>query len=136
MSAFDGVAEAPAFIDANGSLHVFDVDLLPFCAARFFFVCAPVGALRGKHAHHVGRQFLAVVAGHVKVVMTDLSGNATAFNLRVGQGLYLPPQVWATQEFVEPNSVLLVLCDLPYDEEDYIRDEREFLALKKDTSHA
>lgn len=125
----DPLVEAPAFTESNGSLFVFDEDQLPFPAARIFFVRAPAGAVRGKHAHRVGQQFLVVVAGRVNVVMTDLSGNRSVTELRVGQGVHLPARVWATQEFVEPESVLLVLCDLPYDEADYIREEGEFRAL-------
>lgn len=127
----DPLVEAPAYEESNGSLYVFDEQQLPFAAARIFFVRAPAGALRGRHAHREGQQFLAVMAGRVSVEMTDLTGTRSVIELGVGQGVHLPSMVWATQKFVEPESILLVLCDLPYDEADYIRDEAEFRAIAK-----
>jgi len=125
----DPRVKAPAFEETNGSLYVFDEQQLPFAAARIFFVRAPAGALRGRHAHREGQQFLAVVAGRITVDMTDLAGTRSVIELSVGQGVHLPAMVWATQNFIEPESILLVLCDLPYDEADYIRDEAEFRAI-------
>jgi len=125
----DQATEARAFAEANGTLYVFDQDQLPFKAARLFFVRAPQGAVRGKHAHKVGHQFLTVVAGRVRVTMIEVSGARTSLELGIGQGVHLPPRVWATQEFIGSDSVLLVLCDLPYEEGDYVRDEDEFLLM-------
>jgi dTDP-4-dehydrorhamnose 3,5-epimerase-like enzyme len=123
------VIRAPEFSESNGSLFVFDSEHLPFAAERIFFVRAPRGALRGEHAHREGKQFLAVLAGKVDVTTVATDGSRHVSSLGVGDGLYLPPRIWSSQFFVDTDSLLLVLCDGPYDEADYIRNEAEFLAL-------
>jgi len=123
--------EAESYTEDNGTLYVFDEENLPFVVSRLFFVCAPKGATRGKHAHRSGRQFLTVVNGRINVSMRTLSGKSFNYQLNTGQGVYMPALTWGVQEFVEQGSVLLVLCDSRYNESDYIRDEREFLKMSR-----
>lgn len=45
------------------------------------------------------------------------------------EGLIIPPMNWATQTYMSERSMLLVVCDLLFDEADYIRDFEEFKRL-------
>ena len=47
-----------------------------------------------------------------------------------GKGVLVPNGVWAEQHYLEDNTMILVLCDKPYDESDYLRNYKEFLKWK------
>ena len=47
------------------------------------------------------------------------------------QAIVIPHGIWAEQYYLEEGTVLIVLCDLPYDENDYIRDYDAYLAFRK-----
>lgn len=116
------VAQAFRHTAPNGSLFAFDADSLPITVQRVFFVVAPTGSRRGGHAHRECQQFLTVVSGSVLVELTTWGAPSNQIELQVGEGLLIPALVWAQQTFLEPNSILVVLCDQPYLESDYIRD--------------
>ncbi len=48
------------------------------------------------------------------------------------QGLLIPPGIWASQTYIDNNSSLLVLCDQPFSEADYIRNYDEYLQYRED----
>ncbi len=118
--------------EQNGTLLVAESGRdVPFAFPRVFAVTADAGAVRGRHAHRACSQFLVAATGKVEVLCDD--GRATrAFALdRPDRGLLLPPGIWATLAFHVPHTVLLVLCDRPFDESDYIRDHGAFLAWRR-----
>jgi dTDP-4-dehydrorhamnose 3,5-epimerase-like enzyme len=99
---------------------------VPFAMARVFMVRAAEGATRGRHAHRQCAQLLVCVNGAIDVECDD--GVRTA-NYRLdtaGRGLLVPPSIWAKEDYVLPQSILMVLCDRPYEPEDYIRDYDEY----------
>ncbi|EMY76157.1 WxcM-like domain protein [Leptospira weilii serovar Ranarum str. ICFT] len=49
----------------------------------------------------------------------------------MSDGLLIPPGIWSTQQYLNINSVLLVLCDRGYEAEDYIRNYDKFLEWVK-----
>jgi hypothetical protein len=58
---------------------------------------------------------------------TKNRGNLTLHYLdNMGDGLLIPPGVWAREEYVTDGAVLMVLCDRKYEADDYIREYREF----------
>ena len=48
-----------------------------------------------------------------------------------GLGIWVPNGIWAEQTYLTDNSVLIVFCDKPFDERDYIRDYQKYLEWKK-----
>jgi len=42
-------------------------------------------------------------------------------------GLLISPGIWSQQEYIEENTILTVLCDRGYAEDDYIREYKGFL---------
>lgn len=113
----------------TGDLSVLDANLLPFDVVRLFFIQAPDGATRGQHAHIEGHQFFIVVSGSIEVRVEDPYRTHHFFGLNSGDCLLVPPLHWASEHFEGDRSVLLVLCDSPYTEEDYIRDYDEFSGM-------
>ncbi len=104
---------------------------VPFAIVRLFTVRAPLDTERGKHAHKRCALFMMCVHGAVEIVCDDGSSKY-AFNLNRGNlALHVPPGIWNTVIFNQEDSVLAVLCDRPYEEEDYIRDYGQFLAFRE-----
>jgi hypothetical protein len=114
------------FIAENGDLRVLGRDFLPFDVVRLFFINAPTGAIRGQHAHKVGHQYFIVVSGTIEVRIEDPMREHHVFRMNAGDCLLVPPLHWAAEHFIAEASVLLVLCDLDYSEDEYIRNYSEF----------
>jgi len=49
--------------------------------------------------------------------------------LNVGESILIPKMVWDSQEFLDKNSEILVVCSTEYDINDYILNYNEFLNL-------
>lgn len=109
--------------DARGRLTVAEAaHLPPFSIRRLFWIDGvPVGASRGAHGHKVCQQYLVCVSGRVRVEADDAEHEPRSFVLEPGQGLLVPAAIYATQTYETEGSILLVLCDQPYDDGDYIR---------------
>lgn len=116
--------------DDRGNLGVVDLSgHAPFVPVRMFWISdVPAGKVRGGHAHKACSQFIICLQGTVVVDAFDGIENER-FVLEAGDFINLVPGIFATEEFVEPGSLLLVICDRPYEADDYIYDKS---ALKPD----
>lgn len=61
----------------------------------------------------------------------DPSKKGTFMLKRPYQGLYIVPGIWRELEDFSSGSVCLVLASEKYEEDDYIRDYKEFLSYKR-----
>jgi dTDP-4-dehydrorhamnose 3,5-epimerase-like enzyme len=106
---------------------------IPFPVRRAFLVRADAdGVKRGEHAHRRLHQFLICVAGEVEVLVDNGSEKQRHLLNSMERGLHVPPFVWAEQFYRRKGTVLLVLCDAPYDESDYVRDYGDFIRMRRD----
>lgn len=123
----------PHHFEENGDLIVMEGLInIPFKIARVFVVRAPQYSIRGQHAHKMCAQFLTCPQGTVEVKCND-GENSASFELNHPNiGLYIPPSIWAEQKYVSQNSTLTVLCDQPYDAEDYIRNYDEYIKFRNE----
>lgn len=121
----------PAREDARGQLFIAELPLIvPFAITRMFWVTGvPKNARRGGHAHRRCHQFLICASGAVEVKVFDGAAKRQ-FDLTPGMGLHVPPGIWAEQSYGTPETVVIVLCDRPYEEEDYIWDLVSFTAFR------
>ncbi|MBE7423372.1 MAG: FdtA/QdtA family cupin domain-containing protein [Zoogloeaceae bacterium] len=119
----------PKHVDPNGALCVYESGkAVPFDIKRVFTVTARANDVRGDHAHKLCSQLLVCLAGTI-LVSCDNGIAVEDFKLdNMGTGLMIPPGIWATQQYIEDHSVLMVLCDRGYEENDYIRVREEFIA--------
>jgi UDP-2-acetamido-3-amino-2,3-dideoxy-glucuronate N-acetyltransferase len=116
--------------DLRGSLAALEFADLPFAPRRAFAVYdVPNESVRGAHAHRTCAQVLVCVAGEVSCVADDGTARQAFRLTNPTVGLYLPPLVWGMQYRYSRDAVLLVLAELPYDPDDYVRDYEEFLEL-------
>ena len=93
---------------------------------RSFIVTSSKNIIRGRHAHKKLNQFLVCLNGKCEVTCKD-GTKEKVFRLNdSNEVLFVPNQIWAEQKYLSNQSILLVLCDDVYLENDYIRDYRSF----------
>ncbi|WP_218673371.1 sugar 3,4-ketoisomerase [Planomicrobium okeanokoites] len=114
----------------NGYLSFFESNKdIDFEIKRIYYIHGvPNGSKRGMHAHKELQQLLWCPIGSVEVILDN--GNETqTFLLDTPQkGLLVLKGYWHDMYWKEENSVLSVAASDFYDENDYIRDYKEFHA--------
>lgn len=116
--------------DLRGTLAAIEFQDMPFVPQRAFVVYdVPNESVRGAHAHRACGQLLVCVSGEVSSVADDGSARQEFRLTSPDVGLYIPPLIWSMQYRYSRDAVLLVLAELPYDPDDYVRDYEEFLEL-------
>jgi dTDP-4-dehydrorhamnose 3,5-epimerase-like enzyme len=115
------VVDLPQFRDARGLLVPVEFSrIVPFEVRRMFWIVdVPAGGKRGGHAHMRCHQFAICMAGQVAIDAFD--GQAKGcFELSTAQALYIKPGIFTTERFIVPGSILSVMCDRPYEADDYL----------------
>jgi dTDP-4-dehydrorhamnose 3,5-epimerase-like enzyme len=118
--------------DESGSLVIFDVDSISgFNVVRMFNVFSDQDSVRGRHAHKKCQQLLVCNSGKILVKTFDGNINSEFLLDRPNLALLVPAKIWSEQVYLADGSILTVLCDRPYEPEDYVRDFSEYLELRK-----
>lgn len=116
----------------NGDLGVVEFADLPFEPKRIYWLTGVDDhKSRGYHAHKKLRQYFVVVKGSVDIFLTDGLEEFSTTLQADGNSILLAPGLWREIKNFSVNAVLLVICDQPYSEDDYIRDFDQFLDWKK-----
>ena len=116
----------------QGVLRVFESEDVPFSVKRVFTVVnAKGGSIRGQHAHKKCNQLLCCVSGAVKLLCDDGNTQIETLLTPSSEAVLVSSGIWAEQDYLKDNSVIIVFCDQSYDEGDYIRDYHKFLDWKK-----
>lgn len=116
----------------NGDLGVVEFADLPFEPKRIYWLTdVDDHKSRGHHAHKKLRQYFVVVKGSVDIFLTDGLEEFSTTLQADGNSILLAPGLWREIKNFSANAVLLVICDQPYSEDDYIRDFDQFLDWKK-----
>lgn len=126
----------PRYGVPDHELRVFQVEDegVPFEIMRVFTVQASTGEIRGKHAHRSCNQIMVCLVGRCEVVCSD-SNLRKSFKLDASTGgLWVPPGIWAEQAYLDDPSLLMVLCDRLFEEDDYFRDFQAYRAYRIDHS--
>jgi hypothetical protein len=110
---------------------------IPFDIARVYYIYDVVyGANRGGHAHRELQQVIVAVLGRLVVTVDDGAERRSIVLDRADQGLYVPGMIWRELQQFSSGAVCVVLASLPYDDADYIRDRRAFLAARRSGASA
>ena len=121
----------PRFVDETGELCIYENNSnIPMDVARTFSICAVKGAKRGQHAHYLCSQILICLYGSCEVMCDDGANRTKVILDSPDCGLLVPPSIWSEQIYINRNTVIIVLCDRPYEKNDYIRDYDAFLAYR------
>ncbi len=120
----------PVVDDLRGRLTFAEYDRhIPFRPLRYFLVYDVASKeIRGEHAHRSCHQLLVCVKGSLHVLLDDGVHRQEVILDRPQSAVYIPPMVWAAQYQFTPDALLLVLASDVYQNEDYIRDYKQFLA--------
>ncbi|OQX74459.1 MAG: hypothetical protein B6D59_02545 [Campylobacteraceae bacterium 4484_4] len=119
---------------ACGSLMVVEGERdIPFSIARVFFVYGVgEGQVRGEHAHLKTSQILCCIRGSCEITLDDGRDKETFILDSPDKAILQRPLVWGRITHLQPGSMLMVLCDQPYDPEEYIYDYETFLSLTRE----
>ena len=115
--------------DSDSVLTVFQDMRNKLNISRVFFVHANRNTIRGEHAHYKCNQWLICISGSVIVSLFDGQDYRQELLEKGSEILYIPCGLWTSQEYSQ-NSVLLVLADQLFDEDDYIRSFEDFKKIK------
>lgn len=118
--------------DRKGNITVVENNLIvPFEVKRVYYLYdVPGGEARGSHAHKNLSQLIVAVSGSFKVTLDDGHVKRTYVLNRPYQGLYVLPGIWRDLDDFSSGSVCMVLASDIYDENDYIRNYKEFRKFK------
>lgn len=121
---------------SNGNLTSVNNGIeLPFDIKRTFFIYdVPGGAERGGHSHYTSQQFIIAISGSFDVTIDDGNDQFTYTLNRPYQGLLVVPGIWNRLHNFSSGSVCLVLNSHHFDEGDYVRDYKQFVALKHEAA--
>jgi hypothetical protein len=93
---------------------------VPFQPVRLFYAYdVPQGGVRGRHANRTAREYLICQSGRVRLDLADRHKDRVV-TLSAGEGVLIEPGIFVVDTYLDPGAVLLVLCDKPYDHQDYI----------------
>ena len=126
--------EFPKITDPRGNLTFIEGGRhIPFKSQRVYWIYdVPGGEVRGGHAYKTLEEVIIALSGSFDVAVDDGSGSEQIYHLnRSYKGLYIPKFTWRQIRHFSTNSVALILASLPYSEDDYIYDYKDFLSLKK-----
>ena len=104
----------------------------PIKVKRMFFIYGRKKYKRGDHAHKKCSQVFIPINGKIKI---NMKYRKTEKNVLLSdnrpRSLFVPPIVWSSVEFLNNNSLVLVLTDYEYDFKYYIETYEEFIAFQK-----
>lgn len=115
--------------DDRGHLVIVEgmVDI-PFDIKRIFYIYgSEMDVVRGNHANRKSEFVLINVSGQSKVKVDDGFETEIVELNEPHMGIYIPHMVWKEMYDFSKDSVLLVLSNLHYDPEEYIRNYELYL---------
>ncbi|MRX40073.1 WxcM-like domain-containing protein [Flavobacterium sp. LC2016-23] len=123
--------EIPKIQDRRGNLSVIEGDTIPFASKRVYYLYdVPSGSKRGGHAHKKQQEFLIALSGSFDVVLKDGKTSQTVTLNRPNLGLLIVDGIWRELRNFSSGAVCLVLASDEFDEEDYIREYKNFKLFK------
>ena len=122
----------PKVKDSRGNLSFFENNnQIPFNIKRTYWIYdVPGGEVRGGHAFRESHELIVALSGSFNVVLHDGVKEKTYQLNRSYQGLYVPNLIWRRLENFSTNSLALIVSNIEYNQQDYIRNFNDFKALK------
>lgn len=122
----------PKFIDYRGNLSYLEEDSnIPFKIKRVYWIYdVPGGEHRGGHAFRDTEEMIVALSGSFDLVLHDgISEYRFSLN-RSYFGVFVPKMIWRMIENFSTNSLALIIASTDFNENDYIRDFKQFVQLK------
>jgi len=123
--------EIPKIHDRRGNLSVIEGETIPFTSKRVYYLYdVPSGSKRGGHAHKKQQEFLIALSGSFDVILKDGKSIETVTLNKPNVGLLIVDGIWRELRNFSSGAVCLVLASDVFDEDDYIREYKEFKLFK------
>jgi len=123
--------EVPKIQDRRGNLSVIEGTTIPFVSKRVYYLYdVPSGSKRGGHAHKEQQEFLIALSGSFDVILKDGKSSQTVTLNKPNLGLLIVDGIWRELRNFSSGAVCLVLASDEFDEEDYIREYKNFKLFK------
>lgn len=123
--------QIPKIQDRRGNLSVIEGEIIPFESKRVYYLYdVPSGSKRGGHAHKKQQEFLIALSGSFDVVLKDGKSTQTVTLNKPNLGLLIVDGIWRELRNFSSGAVCLVLASDEFDEEDYIREYKNFKLFK------
>ena len=105
---------------------------IPFDVKRIYYLYdVPSGEARGGHAHYELEQFIIAASGSFDVILNDGRNKKRVSLNRPNLALHIVPGLWRELDNFSSGSISMVLASHTFEEKDYMRDYKQFLAYKK-----
>ncbi|EKD41148.1 MAG: hypothetical protein ACD_73C00822G0004 [uncultured bacterium] len=116
-------------LSPNGALSVIGLPSTKHQTFKrlFYITKAPRLSIRGEHAHKLCTQIMMCLKGQIEVNIDDGTNKETLILSEHSEALLLPPGLWSSQKYLTDDSLLIVLADIDFDENEYIRNYQDFL---------
>ena len=125
------ILEIPKIQDRRGNLSVIEGSIIPFISKRVYYLYdVPSGSKRGGHAHKKQQEFLIALSGSFDVILKDGKSIQTISLNKPNFGLLIVDGIWRELRNFSSGAVCLVLASDEFDEEDYIREYKNFRLFK------
>ena len=113
-----------------GQLVIAEAENLPFEVKRVYWTFdVPSDKIRGHHAHYELQQLIICMHGSLVMTIETPDRHRHTFLLdHPSKALYIPGMCWREIRF-SPDSVLLCLASMVYEESDYIRSYYDYIKL-------
>jgi hypothetical protein len=127
------IIQLPKFLDPRGNISfIEDNNQIPFKIERTYWIYdVPGGEVRGGHAYYNLQEVIVALSGSFDVVLNDGKQELRFHLNRSYYGLFVPKLYWRCMENFSTNSVAMILADLEFNANDYIRDFDAFKKLKE-----
>jgi len=127
------IIELPKVEDPRGNLSIVEEEChIPFRIARVYWIYdVPGGQVRGGHAFRKQQEFIVALSGSFDVMVDDGKTRRRFALNRSYYGLYVPSGYWREMENFSTNSLAVVLSSTSYEEEDYVREYKDFLEYNR-----
>ena len=128
------IIQLPKILDPRGNLSFFEnSNQIPFDIKRSYWIYdVPGGEIRGSHPFKKSTEFIIALSGSFDVVLNDGSQEKKFSLNRSYYGLYIPSLLWRRLENFSTNSLALIVSNVAYDENDYIRNFEVFKKLRNE----
>lgn len=120
--------------DDRGALIALEQDKnIPFDIKRVYYMFdTKEGVSRGYHAHKELKQVAIALRGSCKFILDNGVERKAVILDNPQQGLLIDSCLWREMHDFSSDCILMVLANSLYDEDDYIRDYKEFLREMKE----
>ena len=124
--------ELPKILDKRGNLSFFEnSNQIPFDIKRTYWIYdVPGGKNRGGHAFMASHELIVSLSGSFDIVLHDGVKEVKYSLNRSYVGLYVPNLIWRHLENFSTNSLALIVSNISYNNQDYIKDFDAFKKIK------